>query len=304
MRAFFTKNPLMKLLALSLSMALWWFVRSERQNEKTVDVPVSYTSPPKELIFASDLQKTIRLRLRGPQSKLTKVDEDYFSSHVVNLSNAVPGQNSFWLYEDDFRLPFGVYVTQIYPQAIRVALKPRRIGTIEIKPRFRGELPPGMEISNVKVTPSSVSFESYQDELDKIKFFQTEPIMLTNRTQSFDGEYRIDTKAHQGVLVTNNVKVEVALVEKEISETIPAVPLELGPAYEDIVIEPDSVSIKVSGPLSRVLTVVKQPPKPFFNASELSSLVRKQKDAQIKVQMPNVEGVTLTVSPESVWVRF
>lgn len=304
MRDFFTKNPLMKLIALTLSVALWWFVRSERQNEKTVDVPVVYSNPPQDLIFSSVKQENIRLRVRGPQSKLAKVDDDYLSSYVIDLASSNEGPNTYWLYEEDFQLPFGVYVTQIYPQAIRVELVPKKNEKINIRPQFSGELPPGIEINGVSVVPPSVSYESYQDELDTIEYFRTEPIKLSGRTRDFEGTYRIDNKNFKGSLVTDTVKVVVDLIEKEIDEVISSVPIELPPQLKGAQLEPDNVSITVRGPLSKVLTLVTTPPTPTLDDQGVAQVQETKKDQEVFLRMEVVEDVSFELVPEKVWVRF
>ncbi|MCB1198326.1 MAG: hypothetical protein KDK51_08120 [Deltaproteobacteria bacterium] len=304
MRKVLTEHPLMKLIALSLSVALWWFVRSERQNEKTVDVPVSYANAPAELIFSGPLQETIRLRLRGPQSKLAKVEEDYFPNHVIDLKNSKSGQNSFWLYEEDFRLPFGVYVTQIFPQAIRVQLKPRVQRKISIRPRYVGELPPGIEIAEVSVTPKTVMFESFEDELDKIKFFYTEPINLSGRMKDFEGDYFIDTASFRGELENDKVSMAFQLVEKEISESIPSVPIAFDGDLSHIVLEPETIEVTVAGPLSKVLKLVKTPPVPTLDMQVLKRAMKERRNQEVPVVIEEVKDITFTLNPDKVRLRF
>jgi YbbR domain-containing protein len=242
--------------------------------------------------------------LRGPQTRLAKIDRNYFSSHTIDLKTANQGDNSFWLYEEDFGLPFGVYITQIFPQVVRVQLEEKQTRNIKVKPRLVDELPPGIELGTVVVKPSEVAFESFDKALKKIDVFFTEPISLSGRMKDFEGVYFIDKGTAQGRLFTDKVKVEVSLIEKTITETVGAVPLAFTADLKGAIIEPETVKLTVQGPLSKVLQFVKNLPTLVVNSAALQRALADKKPTAIPIDVPTIQDLTLTVEPETAFLRF
>jgi|GEM_PF-4785080 len=301
-RRFFTQHPLMKLIALSFSLVLWWFVRAERQNAKTVDVAVTYVNAPKAFVISKGLQEHIRLSLSGPQSKLARVDDNYFPNHVVDLKSAKVGENSFWINKGDFRLPFGVYATQIFPQSLRVHLKAKKERRVSVRPRYAGTLPKGIKIKSVKLTPKMVLFKSFADELRKIDYFYTEPINLNDRRSDFEGEYFVDTVSFQGELETEKVKVVFDLEEGMPTRTLESIPILLSDETLNLSIEPPTVNVKLTGLEKDVQAFLKLLPEPRLNENAVQNILKTKLDQLVKIELEHPDDIEISIEPSHVTV--
>ncbi|MCB0327935.1 MAG: hypothetical protein KDD52_10015, partial [Bdellovibrionales bacterium] len=178
MKKFFFKYPITKMISLLLAMTLWLMVHGDRQKEITVDVPIKFEDLPGELMTVGAVPQTIRVRLKGSQTRLSKIDDSYFTPHALNLSKARPGINTFWVYEEDFKVPFGVSVMRVYPQAIRLELDFAQIQWVPVEAKLEGDLDLGYTIDQISIVPSKVRIRKKKKKIGEVKTIYTEEISI------------------------------------------------------------------------------------------------------------------------------
>ena len=256
--------------------------------------------------MTGDVPDMIRLKLRGTKLRMEKMDDEFFAPYVINLEGAKMGQNTYWIYAEDFKIPFGVNVDRIQPQTIHVTLAKTILKPVNIEPKISGTPMPGYSLKIVTVNPTQVQIRGDQTQLDQIQSLSTQEINLDGRSVTFEDDVPVDLLGYRVGLLTTTVHVKVEIDEKTGTETILGVPVRWT-EQNGIMMEKtnahcqqDSVSIKVTGPLSRVFDLVKNPPSPMLNQKQLTSALKNRREAMISLDMPAVEGVKFEVEPKAV----
>ena len=123
-----------KALFLLLVFFLWILFVGLRQGEISFNIPIEYYSMPSDLVMNGEPPREINVRLRGSQRLLSALTPNRLRAQI-DLSKAHPGINQISLSETNMNVPSGIYVTNFYPQKIKLQLSP--ISTLNQKPSRR-----------------------------------------------------------------------------------------------------------------------------------------------------------------------
>jgi YbbR domain-containing protein len=108
-----------------------------------------------------------------------------------------------------------MYDVKVVPSKVKTTVTiVRQLGTNDfpIKANMSGQLPAGVTIANVKLTPATVKLTAEPAVLGNIKEIQTAPIVLTNITS--DVELKMPLQIPDQVLAdTHSVLVEITLTK-------------------------------------------------------------------------------------------
>jgi YbbR domain-containing protein len=305
-KRFFMHHPMMKLFSLLLACALWVVIRGEKLVEMSVNIPVKFENLPAGTIMTGDLPDMIRLKLRGTKLRMEKMDDDFFTPYVINLEGARMGNNTYWIYAEDFKIPFGVNINRIQPQIIHVALAKTVTKPVNIEPKISGSPMPGYEVKSMQINPTQAQIRGDQGQLDLIQVLTTEEINLDGRSVSFEGDFAVDLRGYRVSLLTPTAHVTVEIEEKTGSESILNIPIRwteenaVAMRKANAHIETETASIKVTGPLTKVFEFIKTPPSPMLNQKQLLSALRNRRETMINLDMPAIEGMQFEVEPKAV----
>jgi len=123
-----------KALFFLLVFFLWILFVGLRQGEISFTIPIEYYSMPSDLVMNGEPPREINVRLRGSQKLLSALTPDRLRAQI-DLSKAHPGINQISLSETNMNVPSGIYVTNFYPQKIKLQLSP--ISPLNQKPPRR-----------------------------------------------------------------------------------------------------------------------------------------------------------------------
>jgi uncharacterized protein (TIGR00159 family) len=123
-----------KTLFLLLVCFLWILFVGLRQGEISFDIPIEYYSMPSDLVMNGEPPKEINVRLRGSQRLLSALNPGRLRAQI-DLSKAHPGINQISFSETNMNVPSGIYVTNFYPEKIKLQLSP--ISPLNQKPPHR-----------------------------------------------------------------------------------------------------------------------------------------------------------------------
>lgn len=302
MRDFFFSNPWMKVISLALAFFLWIWVRGERKIEVSVNVPVQITNKPERLFILGEVDPFVSVRLIGPQTRLSRIDDDYFKPYELNLSEARKGSNPFWVHEEDFRIPHGVRITRIVPQLIRIKLDELEERLVSIKPKFVDILEEGFELGESVVMPSHTRILGGKKELAAIQHVFTEPISLSGRRGSFEVEVSVPPQGLGSNDEEKKVLVKVNVIENEVSRILHNVPVTVRGFQGTAKIEPDTVSLNVKGPAGKVAALADEKLELAIRPEDLPPVLKKRRKFRIPPIPPKRPGLEIKVIPNKVLV--
>jgi YbbR domain-containing protein len=123
-RDFFATNIWLKLISLSLAIALWLFVILSGITEIIISAPVTYINIPSDLKVL-DSPKSVSVGIEGREKIIEKLKQNEIRA-VIDLSGAEAGRTSFPLSKDNINLPGALLVTSIAPGAINLTIRERQ----------------------------------------------------------------------------------------------------------------------------------------------------------------------------------
>jgi YbbR domain-containing protein len=186
-RRVFLEDWLLKLVALAITLALWFGVTGLRtptsKRFKEVSLNLNFAnnlevtnSPPKDVeIFVTGDKRKVDL-LRGADLVVS-----------VDLSDVKPGSQIIQLMPSNVNveLPNGVKLDEIQPDRILVQLEKVTEREVPVKPETEGNLADGYEIYSQTVLPSKVHVRGAESFVKSLDSISTEKINIEDRQESF-----------------------------------------------------------------------------------------------------------------------
>jgi YbbR domain-containing protein len=124
-RKYIFANAGLKLLALAISCTLWVTYTSEPIAEVAFQVPMEFTTMPRQLEITGDIPTTVRVRVRGRSALLRRIIAADLSLQL-DMKDAKPGTADLQITTGMVTAPFGATVVQVTPSIIHVTLVPRQ----------------------------------------------------------------------------------------------------------------------------------------------------------------------------------
>ena len=177
----------LRMTALALAVLLWLWVtverRGERPAEKIVDATVTYNPPPGMMIL--DPQGTVRVRLRGSERAIRRVNPFQIDVQVVVRADR-EGPMEVRLQPEDVMMPEGVEVVSIEPGVLRLHVdqEVRRLLPIDVP--LVGEPAAGAQLAGkARVTPAEVLVTGPRKVVSGLAGVRSNPISLDGHALDF-----------------------------------------------------------------------------------------------------------------------
>jgi len=168
-------------MAASLALAfLFWSTIVVAQNEpveRMLTVPLEYSSSSSKLVLVGERQKDVQLFLGGTKSSMDAVKPSELSVKV-DLTLFKPGTQSFFITNENIRLPKGVRLLEAIPSSLELTLAAITEHWATVKPQLVGSLPPGFKIESINIKPDRVKVLSPSPEGQNLIQVTTTPIYL------------------------------------------------------------------------------------------------------------------------------
>jgi diadenylate cyclase len=123
--------------------------------ERSVVLPIEYTSIPQNLALVTTKTTQINLQLAGPRAELDAFRASR-SSVKVDLSKAMAGKQTLAISEDSIQLPKRVRILAMEPSSLSISLEEILLKEAIIRPQLVGKLPPGLELVSIEVSPRKI----------------------------------------------------------------------------------------------------------------------------------------------------
>jgi YbbR domain-containing protein len=187
LREIFIEDWNLKLLALAITLGLWYAVTGQRTPAtiRLRNVQLQFRLP-EEMEISNEPRDEVEVVLTGNKRELDRIKRGDLVAYV-DVSRYAPGERVVQLTRDTVTmdLPEGIRVEDIEPNVVPLRLESRVEGQIAVEARLDGKLPEGYELYGVSVTPEKVRVRGPAGHVNALQKALTELISLAGRKESF-----------------------------------------------------------------------------------------------------------------------
>lgn len=195
MREFIFEDWGLKLLALAITIVLWFAVMEQRTpiSQQLRGIKLVFVVP-NEMEISNINRDEVGITLEGTRHALDRLNVRDMVARV-NVTGYNPGERVIKLAPDKIlmELPDGVRIKEIEPNTVSLRIEQRVEQDLEVEARLEGKLPEGFEVKGVYVEPARVRVRGPRSHVEALSKAPTETIAVNDRTQSFtDQQISVD----------------------------------------------------------------------------------------------------------------
>ncbi len=184
LRAIFLEDWSLKLLALAITLGLWFGVTGQRTPAtiRLSNVQLNFRLP-NEMEISNEPPDKVDAILTGSKESLDRLNSRNLIG-FVDVSGYQQGMHTVRLMRDTVTmdLPDGVHIDAIDPNLVALRLEAREVREIPVEVEFEGKLPEGYELRRAATTPSQVKVRGPQSRVRALHRATTEKISLDGLT--------------------------------------------------------------------------------------------------------------------------
>lgn len=249
--ALFTRNWKLKVAALILAILLWTSLRIEamdRQSMSSVPVRVQLNDP--QWAEASEPDPTtVTVDFSGPARELFTLQLDR-PTVMVPVDEVSTGDTAILIRPEWVRLPErpGVTVEAIRPRSVRLSFEPIAQAAVPLAVRMGGDLPEDLALAALPtMNPDFVRVSGPSSQVQALDSVPLEPLDLSGVRTSGSRRVAVDTTGLSGTVISpGNVELSFT-VEERVETSVPGVPVVPPADIEDLEVDPEELSVVVSG---------------------------------------------------------
>jgi len=209
LRRLASRNLGLKVVALALAVAAWWFVAGESKVLVSFTIPLEIRNVPKGLTMTNKPEREVEVRLSGPSSLLSGMRPSEISAGV-DVTAAHAGRQYFTLDDRAVKVPPGVKVQRIFPSSIEVILDKTERRMVAVSARIGGGTAVRKRVAKVEIDPPSVEVEALPEEFARMPVVYTEEVVPDRTDGSHSAIARVETReAHAKIVGNPNVRVKI-----------------------------------------------------------------------------------------------
>lgn len=247
----------LKLLALAITLSLWYGVTGQRVPTavRLRGVPLFFLLP-NDIEISNDPREEVEVMLRGNKRTLDALKA---SDIVINFDarQYQPGERVVRLTPETVTLELpegvsaeGLTIERIEPNSVPLKLERRIEREIEIEAKLEGKLTEGYELKGVQVTPNRVRVRGPESHVSALQKIYTEAISLDGRNANFDAaQTALDISDRKVVALNPVVDVQIMIDEVQAEKHLVGVGVRLANGDEA---QPAHATIDVRGARSIV----------------------------------------------------
>lgn len=240
-----------KVLALVLAVAVWFFIASGREAYRDVAAAVELKGVPEGVLVTGPEPANVSLRVAGKGRDLFRLRQDDFKV-VLNISDREVGTHIFDLTPGDVIYSGGAQINVekiLSEKAVIVGLERRVTKAVPVKVDFVGSPRSGYYLGLPEVDPPRATLYGSASVLDKVRAVSV-AVNAEGREAPFVAEVPVRAPAGITLVGGDEARVEVAVGRGE-RRTISGVPVKLrGGGRYDLV--PAEVSVTLEGEPGRL----------------------------------------------------
>jgi YbbR-like protein len=210
-----------KLMALAITLAIWFGVTGQSVTRRIRNVHVNYLQS-NEMQITNEPLHEVEITITGDKQKIDRLKaEDLVIS--ADLSVIQPGDKIVQLLPEtvSLDLPSGVKLDEVQPNKIAVKLEKILEREIEVKADFEDSLPEGLEVYTKLVEPTKVRVRGPESVVKSLDSISTEKISLENRKTDFVAkQIGLNLVNSKVTILDSIVDVTVKVGEKRIERMV------------------------------------------------------------------------------------
>ncbi|MGE5699267.1 MAG: CdaR family protein [Deltaproteobacteria bacterium] len=198
------KNLGLKALALGLAIALWWFVAGESKVQVGFVVPLEIRSVPAGMTITNKVDRQVEVRLSGPPYLLGTLQQAEISA-AIDLSNARPGRQVVHMNDSSIKVPPGIKVQRVYPNAIEVSLERLERRRVPLYVKLLGNTESRRRITKIEIVPPALEVEALPEEFSRLESLPVPMSIPEKASDSLVENARVELREGHARIVGNPV---------------------------------------------------------------------------------------------------
>ncbi|MCA1635140.1 MAG: hypothetical protein LC802_15970 [Acidobacteria bacterium] len=299
LREFFLEDWTLKLLAMLITLGLWYGVTGQRapSTVRLRGVSLEFFLP-ENVEIGNDPVEEVDVTLEGSQGKLAEINARNLIARA-DVTQLKPGDRVARLTRQNvlMDLPVGVHIVEVAPRSVTLRLEPVVVREVEVEARFEGRLPDGFARGNVQINPGKVRVRGPESHVASIERAHTETVSLEGQRESLTlPQLAIDIPDRKVVPLDPNVAVRVEIVEETIERRFVNVPVRSAAGGQP---QPASVGVTLRGPRSVVEKLRPEDVRVVVELTEDGATAPRlslPQEAQGRVQLVSTTPETFTIS--------
>lgn len=245
------KNAHLKILALTLTVVLHFFVLAEKETTRELTLALEIGSVPPGHVVLNELPD-VRVTIRGSARAFARLDEDALRRVVVNVNDADEERRE--IRETDLGLPSHFHVEALTPRWVSLELDEIIERELPIRAVIRGTPARGFEATDPMVNPATITVSAPSSYFPEFSEVFTEGIDIQNVDQPVTQVVDLSIQRPY-VTFPDDAPITVTLTVTALMEsrTLEGVALRVtGPDADRCSVDVHSIAVTVAGPKTLV----------------------------------------------------
>jgi YbbR domain-containing protein len=218
LRALLEQWPL-KILALILALALWFFVASAQRTEIALAVPVEYVGLEGPLALEGPRRESVDVQVQATRWAGERVNPTTVRVRL-DVGRLREGDNLVHLLPENVDVPSGGRVTRVSPAWVTVRVVRAATKTVPVVARVQGRPAPAHVLRQVVVEPATVQIKGPRTTIESRTAVDTLPVDVSGRREAVtrtvglalpESVYPVDRRT---VEVTVDIRPEETMQER------------------------------------------------------------------------------------------
>ncbi|HJQ30826.1 MAG TPA: CdaR family protein [Pyrinomonadaceae bacterium] len=218
LRALLFEDWTLKLLALAITLGLWYAVTTQRApaTVRLRAVQLDFVLP-EGVEIGNDPLDEVDVTLEGSQGKLAELNARNLVARA-DVTDLKPGDRVARLSDKNLLmdLPDGVRIIEVNPRSITLHLETVVERDVPVEARFEGQLPEGFRAGAAQVSPASVRVRGPESHVRAVERAYTETISLAGQRETLTlPQVAVDISDHKVTPLDPTVSVRVEITEEQ-----------------------------------------------------------------------------------------
>jgi YbbR domain-containing protein len=292
----------LKIISLVVALLLAYAVHSAR-NASVVSlfVPIEVKNAPEDKAIVKPAKRGVQLTLKGPSFLIGQVASSP-PALKIKLPDTGEDRVAVTLRRTDVTLPASIEVLSIEPSQIEFVFEPLERQDLRVEVPRIGQLARELVLESIEVAPKIVTVRGPRSEVKALKSIESEPLNLSDIDSSTETTLSLRALGPTISPSTRTVvaKITIGQPPKEKVFSGQAVELRVGSGVGGLTVQPERVTVTVSGAPSLLSNVSDQSVIPYVRVVEVKGTGALSK--KVEVEVPQGLKV-ISIEPSSVAIQ-